>query len=45
MATIVFGPGDLGHAHSLDEQIRTGDILSAAEVLVKFLVDWCGVKE
>jgi acetylornithine deacetylase len=44
MPTIVFGPGDLGHAHSLDEQIRTGDILSAAEVLVKFLVDWCGVK-
>ena len=45
MPTIVFGPGNLGHAHSLDEQIRTDDILSAAEVLVKFLVDWCGVKE
>jgi len=45
MPTIVFGPGDLGHAHSLDEQIRMGDILCAAEVLVKFLVDWCGVEE
>lgn len=45
MPTIVFGPGDLGHAHSPDEQIRMGDILRAAEVLVKFLVDWCGVEE
>jgi len=45
MPTIVFGPGDLGHAHSLDEQIRMGDILRAAEVLVRFLVDWCGVEE
>jgi acetylornithine deacetylase len=45
MPTIVFGPGDLGHAHSLDEQIRMDDILRAADVLVKFLVDWCGVEE
>lgn len=45
MPTIVFGPGDLGHAHSLDEQIRMNDILRAADVLVKFLVDWCGVEE
>jgi acetylornithine deacetylase len=45
MPTIVFGPGDLGHAHSLEEQIRIDDILLAAEVLLKFVVDWCGVEE
>ncbi|MGA2363137.1 MAG: ArgE/DapE family deacylase [Candidatus Aminicenantales bacterium] len=45
MPTIVFGPGDLGHAHSEDEQISLDDILRASEVLVKFLVDWCGIEE
>ncbi len=40
--TVVFGPGELGVAHGNREQIRLGDILTAAEVLVHFLRDWCG---
>jgi acetylornithine deacetylase len=44
MPTLVFGAGDLGHAHSLDERIEIYDILRAAEVLAKFLVDWCGIE-
>ena len=44
MPTIVFGPGDLAHAHSVDERIAMDDILRAAEVLVRFLADWCGVE-
>jgi acetylornithine deacetylase len=32
--TVVFGPGDLGTAHGKDEQIKVGEILLAAEVLV-----------
>jgi acetylornithine deacetylase len=43
MPTLVFGAGDLGLAHSLDERIAMVDILSAAEVLARFFVDWCGV--
>jgi acetylornithine deacetylase len=43
MPTLVFGAGDLGHAHALDEQIRLEDIMRAAEVLVRFLVRWCGL--
>ncbi|MGZ5424258.1 MAG: M20/M25/M40 family metallo-hydrolase [Candidatus Aminicenantales bacterium] len=42
MPTLVFGAGDLGHAHSLEERIDMGDIIQAAEVLAKFLVRWCG---
>lgn len=45
MPTIVFGPGDLAHAHSLTEQVRIEDILRAAEVLVRFIIDWCGVQK
>jgi len=44
MPTIVFGAGDLGLAHSLDERIDMDDILSAAEVLGRFLADWCGIE-
>ena len=40
--TVVFGAGDLGHAHSPDEEIDIRDILRAAEVLAKFLARWCG---
>ncbi|MBI2841902.1 MAG: ArgE/DapE family deacylase [Armatimonadetes bacterium] len=42
MPTIVFGPGDLSHAHSLQEQVKVSDILTAAEVLTRFVMDWCG---
>jgi acetylornithine deacetylase len=42
MPTLVFGAGDLGHAHSQDEQIDMRDILRAAEVLARFLARWCG---
>ena len=33
--TVVFGPGDLGTAHGKDEQIDVGEILKAAEVIVR----------
>jgi acetylornithine deacetylase len=42
MPTLVFGAGDLGQAHSLDERIDMGDIVRAAEVLARFLARWCG---
>ncbi len=45
MPTVVFGAGDLGLAHSNDERIEMDDVLKAAEVLGRFLVDWCGVEE
>jgi acetylornithine deacetylase len=44
MPTIVFGAGDLGHAHALDERVEWNDILRASEVLARFLVSWCGVE-
>jgi acetylornithine deacetylase len=44
MPTLVFGAGDLGRAHALDERVEMDDILRAAEVLARFLADWCGVE-
>ena len=43
MPTIVFGAGDLGHAHSLVEEVRINDILLAAETVARFLIACCGV--
>lgn len=39
--TVWFGPGDLGYAHSNNEQIAVADILTASEVLLRFIQGWC----
>ncbi len=44
MPVLVFGAGELRHAHALDEQVEIRDILRAAQVLVRFIVDWCGLE-
>ena len=43
MPTLVFGPGDLGLAHSLEERVGLDEICRGAEVLGRFLADWCGL--
>ena len=42
--TIVFGAGDLAHAHSAEEQVRVSDVIKAAQALTLFVMDWCGVE-
>ena len=44
MPTVVFGPGSVSHAHSVDEQISVRDILTGARILADFLVRWCGAE-
>lgn len=41
--TVVCGPGTLKVAHSKDEQIPLAEIGTAAEALVAFIADYCGV--
>lgn len=40
--TLVTGPGKLQYAHSNQEQIAVEEILQGAEVLIRFLIEWCG---
>ena len=40
--TVVYGPGTLRSAHSKDEQIHMDQIAKACEVLVTFILDYCG---
>ena len=39
--TIVYGPGDISLAHSLNEYIETEEIIKAAKVIAAVLCDWC----
>ncbi|MDO8586404.1 MAG: ArgE/DapE family deacylase [Armatimonadota bacterium] len=41
--TVVFGAGDLAHAHSAEEQVHISDIIKAAQALTLFVMEWCGV--
>ncbi len=45
MPTVVFGPGSVAFAHSVDEQISISDIKTGARILAEFLVRWCGVDD
>lgn len=40
---IVFGPGELRHAHSVDEQVRISDYITAIKVLALAIMDWCDI--
>jgi acetylornithine deacetylase len=45
MPVVVFGPGNLEYAHSDNEQIDTQQIKTAAEILVRTVLNWCGTEE
>ena len=40
---IVYGPGDISMAHSLNEYIDKEEIITAAKVIAMTLCDWCGI--
>ena len=42
---IIYGPGDLSLAHSIDESIDKEDLISAVKVIACTICDWCGVEE
>jgi acetylornithine deacetylase len=41
---VVFGPGDLRNAHSVDEYLPVDEYLKCLETLAYTIVDWCGVR-
>ena len=40
---IVFGPGDLGVAHSRDEYVSIDEMITAAHCLAVGVIEWCGL--
>ncbi len=42
MTAVLYGPGDVALAHSLDEHIPFQEVIDAAEVIASTIVNWCG---
>lgn len=40
---VIFGPGDVGVAHSPDEYIEIDELVRAAKIMACTLVNWCGI--
>lgn len=41
---VIYGPGDLARAHSIDESILWKDVINASKVYARLLIEWCGVE-
>ena len=39
--TLIFGPGSIKEAHSVDESLRINDLIRSVEVIALFLLKWC----
>lgn len=38
---VLFGPGELEHAHSVDESINPEQLVQFAQVMARFIAEWC----
>ena len=39
---VIFGPGDTGQMHAVDEWVRVEDLMTATKILALTILDWCG---
>lgn len=41
---VLFGPGELAHAHAVDESIDPKQLVQFAQVMARFIADWCNTE-
>lgn len=41
--SVIFGPGDLRCAHSIDEFVNLSEVVDAARIIARGAANWCGV--
>jgi len=39
--TVIYGPGELGQAHAVDESISVENLLSYTKIILEFVIKWC----
>ncbi|SFE55726.1 acetylornithine deacetylase [Paenibacillus catalpae] len=39
--TVIYGPGELGKAHAVDESLDLKELLDYTKVMIAFIADWC----
>ncbi|QRG65101.1 acetylornithine deacetylase [Brevibacillus choshinensis] len=42
---VLFGPGELAHAHAVDESIDPEQLIQFAQVMARFIAEWCNTKK
>ncbi|RAP77741.1 acetylornithine deacetylase [Paenibacillus montanisoli] len=42
--TVIYGPGQLAHAHAVDESLDIKELLDYTKVMIGFIADWCNRK-
>jgi acetylornithine deacetylase len=40
--TLLYGPGDVDHAHAADERVDIEEVVTCAKVLARTILHWCG---
>ncbi|HZX06661.1 M20 family metallopeptidase [Kribbella sp.] len=43
--TVYLAPGDISHCHTFDEHVPVADFLAAVAVYVRFIAEYCGVRD
>ena len=39
--TVIYGPGELKHAHAVDESTDMKELVDYVKVMIAFIADWC----
>ncbi|MCM3626911.1 acetylornithine deacetylase [Paenibacillus glycanilyticus] len=39
--TVIYGPGELGKAHAVDESLDIRELIEYTKVMISFIADWC----
>ncbi|WP_138752641.1 acetylornithine deacetylase [Paenibacillus sinopodophylli] len=39
--TVIYGPGELHHAHAVDESVELNELIDYVKVMIAFIADWC----
>jgi acetylornithine deacetylase len=39
--TVIYGPGTMGQAHTIDERVAVQDLVKAAQVYAAMIAEWC----
>lgn len=42
---VIFGPGELSQAHAVDESIDPDELVRFAQIMARFLADWCNTEK
>lgn len=43
--SVIYGPGDLKNAHSINEEVSVEELLDYTKIMLRFIITWCSRKK